>query len=336
MSSISKEVPFCIESSDKQEARGGVSPLDLFNGHLRTDDSLSAAIPLQLAFSPYLKHSVPIKGWYRRQDTAYQETPFVAKVQPFAAGGYEVTITKVDLEKVGCAIDGFCSSGKREKREQNINDIISARRRAVRSVRHKIKSMGADRLLTLSRREVDNYYTVSDWGQAWKRFCRLCRAAGIELNYVAVLETHVKGNYHMHAAIVGNINVKTIRRFWHISLGGRGNEKGALSPGNVDIAFKHNLTAHRRRAGVAKYVSKYITKQCHTDFNKKRYWSSRHKLPDVIRYELLPSETVRHAMFDLADILGLDVGELLKRIFVFKDVGAWFTFDDVLLHPVPF
>lgn len=340
MQSISENSSFCSNSSLVFPGQGGDSPLDLFIGHLRTDDGQSDSFPFPSPqFVPFLKNSSPVTGWFRRPGSEYQENPYIAKIQPFVSGGYEVTITKVDLEKVGRAMDGRGRTGKREKREQNVNDVITSKKRARRTVRHKIKSMGADRLLTLSRREVDDFFTVDQWAAAWKKFCRLCRDAGIDLAYVAVLETHKKGNYHLHAAIVGNINVKTIRRFWFICLGGRGNEKGALTPGNVDISFKHSVTDHKRRAGVAKYVSKYISKQDHTDFNKKRYWSSRHKLPPCIRYELRPCDLIGYALVELAGILGLDAGKLLdpKYAYIFgSQVGAWFTYDDALLNPVPF
>ncbi len=188
-------------------------------------------------------------------------------------------------------------------------------------------------MLTLTRREKDPaaFWTVQDWASAWDRFSRLCKRMGGSLVYVAVLERHKKGNFHLHAAIAGRINVKHIRKIWLACCGGG---KGC---GNVDVAMRQGLTVHKRRAGLAKYVSKYVAKQLgQTEFNKKRYWSSRHKLPDVERY-ILSADDAKAALFELSVFLSLDYSALAASVFTFKqETCAWFSFDERLAAPPPF
>jgi len=313
---------------------GGAAPLDLYNGHLRTNYGLNDDIPFKnLDFVPLERNSIPLAGWFQSSDHQYNPDPFVAKIQRFASGGYEVTITKIDLEKIARNMDSTRKTGKREKVVQNDNDIISSKLRAKKTLRHKIKSMGCDRLLTLTRRENDpsEFWTVEQWASNWKKFVRLCSKAGCDLVYVSVLEKHKKGNFHLHAAILGKVNINIMRGIWWSVCGGRG-------MGNVDIQFKQGLTDISRRQKLARYVSKYITKQDNAEFNKKRYWSSRHDLPPSIRY-VLKADKIKCALAELSKILNLSIESLFedKRVFIFPSlIGAWFNFDDDLLLPIPF
>lgn len=327
--------------------------LDLTNGHLRTslmiegeylskknDFPFDDSIPFNKnpRFSPMIRGFGEVAlNWFKLSPLPgasglFDSCPWVAKLQRFVAGGFEVVIVKVDLEKIARAMDGERKGGKREPREQNDNDIISSKNRAKKQLRKLIKSMGCDRLLTLTRRESElrDFWQAEDWAKAWKKFVRLCADLGVSLNYVAVLERHKKGNLHLHAAICGNVNIKTIRQLWWVCCGGRG-------LGNVDISFKHNLTSYQRRAGVAKYVSKYITKQANVAaFNKKRYWASRHKLPPVERYVLNGSNVVEGLM-EFVNLFGLDFKVTLQGAYQFADgAGLWFDFSEAMALPPDF
>jgi hypothetical protein len=344
---------------------GEAAPLDLTIGHLRTaepteqqnvhidndfeyDDTIPfITSPPSPLYIPMRRADTlePVRGWYNVAGAEYKERPMVAKIQRFASGGYEAVVSWIDLEKVGRAMDRQWFDGKpinvkREEREQNENDIVRSRERAKKQVRLRVKNMDCDRLLTLTRRESNpvSFWRMDDWRAAWKRFVKLCARSGSPLHYVAVLEMHEKGNYHLHAAIKGNVNVKLIRRLWLICCGGRGNERGADSLGNVDVSYKRNITGHKRRSGISRYISKYITKQVSAGFNKKRYWSSRTELPAVERY-VLGADCVLGALVELCQFLGLDVLVLLnkKRVFIFPDQsGSWFSYDDELAIPPPF
>lgn len=334
MQSISENSSFSTDSNTFKPGMGGDSPLDLFNGHLRTThehDGYDGSIPYdQPEFTNLYHNGRPLESWLGRPHDSYEGAPFVLKVQPFASGGYEATIIKTDMEQIGRAMDGGLRGGKREKTEQKENDVISSKARAKKNVRLRIKSMGCDRMLTLTVRQSEqNQWTVEQWLAAWKKFIRLLKKAGCELRYVAVMEQHKTGAYHLHAAIVGKVNVKVMRGVWWSVCGGRG-------LGNVDIAFRRNVTDYTRRAGLARYVSKYITKQDCAEFNKKRYWSSRHKLPAAVRY-VLSADSIRAALVEVAGMRSLNVAVLNKSVFIFpSETGAWFSFEEDMALPVPF
>jgi hypothetical protein len=388
---MSNSIHNCSVNSIPQCQQGGVAPLDLINGHLRTKEEISDSIPLNdPQFIPLEHNSKIYASWLKRPETEYNPNPLVLKIQPLESGGYEATIRNVDINKLAGVMDGVGKKSnslakkiademrgmlnksralnddcftckeelermekqageqkkvvievvKREKREQNENDVIRSKQRSKTKVRHLIKSMGCDRLITFTRRESDEeeFWGLDQWVAAWKRFCRLCDKAGCKFEYVCVPERHKKGNFHLHAAAVGHAPIDLIRRLWYISLGGKGDEKKGATPGNVDVSYRKDLSVHQRRSGVAKYISKYITKQDSAEFNKKRYWASRHKLPKPVRY-ILEAENIWQAIREVAGMLGLDDMVLgnPKNIFIFPNwLGAWFSFEERFLMPVPF
>ena len=301
-------------------------PLDLIKGHLTDARYIPVSRGLPQDFNP-VNWFKPSLGYSPNKDFHY-----VAKIQRFESGGYETTIVQQDLKRLAALSDAPRSTGKRVQGEQDENNIVSSVIRSKRMMRYKIKSMGCDRLLTLTRREIDlnEFWTVQQWAAAWDRFNRLCKKMGVPIEYVAVLERHKKGNYHLHAAINKHIPINQIRALWWSCCGGRG-------LGNVDIKFRKEQSPHKRRAGIAKYVSKYVAKQIgQTEFNKKRYWSSRHKLPSAVRY-ILNSDDLFSAMNEFCGFMGLSLSKLSKQAYQFGGgVGAWFSFDDDLLASPPF
>lgn len=328
--------PVCLQNNSTEHDLGSDSDLDLLLGHLRT------TIQERLTVHDYKPVTLCGRypsgnGWFVHSSHEYGSHPYVAKVQHFDGGGYEVTIGTQDLERLSRLIDNPPKRKPREQSEQNEHDLQSSCLRSKRKVRHLIKSMGCDRLLTLTKRERDDdeqWWGVDDWAAAWKRLNRLLAKYGYPLKYVAVLEKHKKGNYHLHAAIVGRVNVKILRGLWLQCLPVR--QDGRTS-GNVDIKMRQNVTEYKRKAGLARYVSKYITKQSHlVEFNKKRYWSSRQVITQPQRY-ILQARTLHDSLLEIAGILGIDGGQLLKTAFVFpNNAGAWFNYDDNLEKPVPF
>jgi len=298
-------------------------PLDLFNGHLPTQ--YYTPVTRGLGADP-LNWFMPVTDY-----DPSKALHLVAKIQSFKSGGYEVTLSSQDLNNLARRMDAP-KTGVRVQGEQSENDVISSVNRSKKKIRYLIKSMGCDRLLTLTKREnnPDDYWTPKDWAVAWDRFNKLCKRAGIQLQYVSVLERHKKGNYHLHAAIVGKISVNTIRSIWLVITGGKGS-------GNVDIARRSNCSDHKRRAGLARYVSKYVSKQIgQTEFNKKRYWSSRHDLPAPRRY-IMTNDDAMQCLKDLCGMLSLDSNIVIDKAFIFSGFsGAWFSFDDSFCLPPPF
>lgn len=212
-----------------------------------------------------------------------------AKVQPFSAGGYEVTAKLVDVEKVAKSVEagmyGFVRGTRTESISQDREaDIIKATQRAKRQVRLTCKEMGANRLLTLTTRQtmpLDSLLAI------WQTFVPMVeRALGGKFFYLAVPEPHPSNPAHLHLHVAVNVflPVHTLRRCWHAAVathiaGVRGNTsaimRGKHAPGNVDLQYIRAKGQGEVRSKVAKYISKYITKDCLQRFNRKRYWASK-------------------------------------------------------------
>lgn len=290
---------------------------------------------------------------------------FVLKVQRFAAGGSECTIRPLDLERIGNAIDSSGAiRGKREKpEEQSVECVEKAAQRAKRKVRQLVKNMGATHLVTFTRREGPAtkghlktgqkwewseeqwqewestgkaeweskngvFWTEEEWLLAWERFRRgMVRVLG-DFPYVAILERHKKGNFHLHVAWVGRVNLNVVRPLWWGCCGGRG-------CGNVQAQYIRVRQGLLRADSIARYISKYVTKAFETSsrFNKKRYWSSRQTMEEAKRY-VLKARTLQDAMVECQQLVGFDPmkyfdmgNKTMRGMFVFPDgSGMWFNF----------
>lgn len=316
------------ERSDKAITSGGSErseALDLSNGHLTDTTYIGAS-----------RWGEPVNGWFRPRSgfSADKHFHYVAKVQYLDHGQYEIMIRPVDLKALANVMDSD-RSGKREKPEvQSEANVIKSKQRAKSKVRQLAKSMGVDRMLTLTRKELDpdSFCTVADWKADWDRFCRAVKRLGVDFRYIAVLERHKKGNLHLHAGFVGHIKVDYLRKIWYSIVGGRFN-------GEVDISYKHHLSPSKRASGAARYISKYITKgEPVTDFNQKRYWSTRHKLPPVARY-ILNSDDLGQAFAELCEFLDFNPVVIVPDMFVFpsgSSSGCWFATDGDCFNLPPF
>lgn len=236
-----------------------------------------------------------------------QDYQWRLKIQPFSQGGFEAKAVLVNRNALNRLINANQLRGKRTKPKEKDEatekrDLEKCAFRAARKVRHLCFEIGADRLLTLTSRQL-----LTEYDQVittWKRFMRLLENAGEKFEHVAVPELHKNGeHYHIHAAINGFARVELLRRCWQIALGGNGDEKGENALGNVDIKRSrrksHNPVKHTM--GIAKYISKYIAKSYmeHHQFNRKRYWAPRSiKLPNS-NAEWLQAETLSEALLEL-------------------------------------
>lgn len=317
---------------------GGASPLDLIEEHLTDNSSLSQ-------YRQGVHAGRLIENWYFPEDWkgTNGENNYVLKVQPFAQGGYEATVRAVDIEKIGRAIESDRPRGKREApEEQSYESIAKSAMRAKKNVRHLVRNMLATHLLTLTRRESDpeTFWNEKQWAAAWDRMRRLLRRVIGEFPYVAILESHKKGNYHLHIAWVGKVNVKQVRKMW-LSIVGEGG-------GNIDARYIKAPAGHDRSNRIARYISKYVSKSFEENprFNKKRYWASKQTLEDARRY-VLAALTLDDAMSEVQRMLGLDwskfmvleKGKLIQRnVFMFPDGGgAWINYlPDIHDSPPPF
>jgi hypothetical protein len=259
----------------------------------------------------------------------------VLKIQPFHSGGFEVVARVLDLPRIGRAMEGGIrrrplEGEDAETEEKRRNNRAAAADRAKRRVRHLTKNMGATNLVTLTRRETaeKGFWSAEEWAAAWDK-CRrsIERATGAKFPYVAVLEKHAKGNYHLHIAWLGRVNLSLFRPIWWACTGGRGQ-------GNIDAQYIKVAHGVARADRVAKYISKYISKGWEEwdRFQKKRYWGSRQTMEEARRYVLRELGTVA-ALDALRRVCGIElrfglVGrkrELgIPGLFRFPDVEGFF------------
>ena len=113
----------------------------------------------------------------------------------------------------------------------------------------------------------------------WGHFVRYLRLAGVDFQYVSVLERHPTNPDHLHMHVAwrgeGFVNYNMLRRFWHMAIGKRAGVvvkkvlRGPDSLGNVqDRQIKASAGSYRHTEKIAKYIGKYITKDLISEFNK--------------------------------------------------------------------
>ena len=302
--------------------RGGrEAPLDLIEGHLTYD----------VADSPYrpgMQAGVLLKKWLFPVDwqgVKEGQNNYVLKIQPFAKGGYESSIRSLDIEKIGQAFEFGGKRGTRERPETvSIENLARSASRAKTKMRLLVKNMMADHLVTFTRRETEEigFWTPEQWAKAWDKFRRLLVRVIGDFPYVAILEKHKKGNYHLHVAWCGRVNVGIVRKMWLAALGG---EAGS---GNIDAKKIKVPAGGDRAARIARYISKYVSKHFEDEprFNAKRYWASRQTLEECRRY-VLQADTLDDALKEAQGILGID---FFKRLFL---KNGRITAEDFFIFP---
>jgi hypothetical protein len=236
-----------------------------------------------------------------------QDYQWRLKTQPFTKGGFETKAVLVNRNHLNRLVNANRLGGKRKERKEKDEaaikrDLEKCAFRAARKVRHLCLEIQADRLLTLTSRNL-----LTDYDQltaTWKRFMRILENAAEKFEYIAVPELHKNGeHYHIHVAINGYVRADMLRRCWQIALGGKGDEKGQNALGNVDLKTRRRKGQSESdlTVGVAKYISKYITKSYieHHQFNRKRYWAPRSiKLPEASG-EWMQAENIDQAVQEL-------------------------------------
>lgn len=297
--------PGSTERSD-DAPDGGVAPLDLIEEHL-TDKCGESEYRRATQCGRLLENWMVPAEWDGVSSDNPQ--PFVAKVQPFVSGGYELTVRRIDVEKIGRAMEPARRRGKRVAPDEiDPANAASSAQRSKTKVRLLVKNMAATHLVTFTRREGDGggWWDESQWAAAWDKFKRtLTRAIG-EFPYVAILEKHQKGNYHLHVAWCGRVNVKLVRRIWLAITGGKGS-------GNIDAKLIRVPMGGDRSARIARYISKYVSKgfEQHSRFNKKRYWASRQTLEEARRY-VLAAASVDGVVKEVQRLFGLRLGDFFE------------------------
>jgi len=168
-------------------------------------------------------------------------------------------------------------------------NLRRAERRARQQVSHRIRTIGADHMLTLVYRE--NMDDSEKLSSDFTRFIRLLRQRYPEWAYVAVKEYQQRGALHMHIACVGKQDIAYLRRCWYLAIGGNADDTGDQTKGQVDVRYKKKRFSGEspiyRAQELSNYLTKYISKTFELDreLGKKRYSSSRGiPKPEVTRF----------------------------------------------------
>ena len=199
---------------------------------------------------------------------------------------------------------------EREQRERNS-------RRARQSLRRRVYMVEADRMLTLTAR--GKFQSLDDLWAAWARFDRLCKKLYRQnWRYVAVPELHSdQVTYHMHVALRGFYCVGLLRRFWYRALGGKGNETGSETPGNIDMStFGARLRGRKCLAG---YLCKYLVKNLSSRVRGRRSFDCSRGLCPL---RITRWRQVIHAGLDAASVVERRLSATFKNLVIFRWVLA--------------
>lgn len=300
-------------------------------------------------FEPLLDNSKPRHFW------GHESIQHRVKVRTFTHLPPEVTVQRIsferDLEAANRAYENGhtnCTTrrgGVRVKKSvQNPEVIERSQRRAKIQLRLLATELAPNALVTFTTREL---LTVDQLLECWQNFTRLMRSAGVDFKAIAVPERHPSNpdHFHLHAAYRGRANIKTIRRLWHIALEARHGRRitktleKSQSPGNIDVQPIKGRTDIKRCRKIARYISKYITKDLIAEFNRRRYWPSKGiNLQDAKVYwldSLSMTDAIREACMmlgewdDLANVPS-------QHLFNPSDRVCWFAVDPGRSPPPPF
>lgn len=180
------------------------------------------------------------------------------------------------------------------KSEMSESVLKKSQYRSKRIVYQKILTLQADTLLTLTYRD-----NQEDLDLAWAHFSafsRLMKKRYKHWSYVCVPEKQERGAIHFHLAIKGYFHWNTVRRFWKEAIGGEGNVDFKKRTGS-----KVGYVTDPRK--IARYLSKYLTKQDMVGFNKKRYSSTAITLPAPINGWLAFGVPVLQVLSQIKDSL---------------------------------
>lgn len=282
----------------------------------------------------------------------HEQEQYRLKVQRFSRMPPEVTVQRISFERDARAYQNAYENGfsrttpRRGTRaapsERDAESIERSQRRAKTRVRLTVTELAPTALVTFTTRET---LTLDQLLEAWGRFTRLMRVAGFDFEYVAVPEPHKdRDHLHLHVAYRGRTPFNVMRRFWHMALEalhGRAVRcilRGAESPGNVQVERIKARDDLRRIWKIARYVSKYITKDLIAEFNRRRYWPSQGISLASAEVFWLDSLDAASAVREACQLVGewdFEAGAPAQRVFRPSDRVCWFVVDPAA-SPPPF
>jgi hypothetical protein len=232
----------------------------------------------------------PVEAPAPQHSVFLEETQFRAKFQRFGKAPPELTVQRItfdrDVDRYRRAAENgnsSCFPGRRTRNPDRLQDTESverSQRRAKTKVRLLVTELAPNSFITFTTRKL---YPLDHLARIWETFCSRARLCDPAFQYVAVPEPHPSNpdHYHLHVAARSTIARATLRRLWHIALeafeGRRvtATLRGSEAPGNIDEQPIKGRDTLKRIRKIARYISKYITKDLIERFNRKRYWPSK-------------------------------------------------------------
>jgi hypothetical protein len=251
---------------------------------------------------------------------------FACKLTHFKDGQVEITAYPLPLRtsqdiRMGCFDPYSEDRGKKPLRtdeEQLVRDVENkerAVRRAKQQCRLKLKSLGADHLLTFTYRGamVEPEKIKKDW----QEMCRLFHIRYPDWQYLAAPEAHESGGIHLHVGVAGKQDIKWLRRCWLLAIGQHkedvngwlndGVALGEKSLGAVNVQSsqkRYSATGKWKTNKLAAYLTKYLSKEFDVWVKGARhYWVSKSISKPAIERFWLKSKTFHEAVIHCLQLL---------------------------------
>lgn len=224
---------------------------------------------------------------------------FLVQITEFSRGGFEASLRKVTPHQ------GKDKSSERKARDMQ-REIERQIHSTCREIRHKVKELGCDRILTLTRSRGDAHSNgdIHFWQAAVQRFIASLRRIGYFFQYVAVPQRHRSGEWHCHIAINNRINIEDARCQWRSIAGARS---------NVHMSWHVRDSRLVRVAKIGCYISKTLSDDwSHFSSNARRFWASLGSTPRR-RVWIIKARDLNEAFCILASQLRLDIQKILSR-----------------------
>ena len=297
-------------------------------------------------FAPAVDRTKPRHHFFS-EDIQYR-----VKVQRFSNVPCEVTVQKISFEAVQAryhlsAENGLSNVSTHRKRRdpdrpRDAESIDRSQRRAKTAVRLRVIELAPNAFVTFTTRKV---YTPDELLDIWERYTRLSRQVDPDMQWVCVPEPHPSNpaHLHLHAAVRCSISRDTMRRCWHIAIeaheGRRvtGILRGPASPGNIDEQRIKGSGVVKRIRKIARYISKYITKDLIERFNRRRYWPSKGIDLQAAQAYWLVSLSAADAMREACEMFGhWDGVAPAFKVFQPSDRVGWYAVEVDALPAPPF
>lgn len=309
---------------------------------------------VETAFQPTEDRSSPLHSWFSPHADGGDDDglcQFRAKVQRYSGMPSEITIQRVSFDReMRSYREAWLNSQNAVNRpnkrvsdgKQSEESLERAMFRAKTQVRKLVTELAPSALVTFTTREILSFEGLL-W--VWQHFTRTLRSSGLDFDYVAVPERHPKNpdHLHLHVAYRGKTHFNTLRRLWHMALEARHGRRvsvvlrGAAAPGNVDVQPIKSRDQLGRVRKVAKYVSKYITKDLISEFNRKRYWPSKGINVAAAQVFWLDAQTQSGAILEAMTMFGqVDDGIVMQRFWRPSERVAWCALNPAATPPPPF